>query len=116
MDLIPRHFFKNIFNILKSLHLIAIWHYVVILISVCAGLLAVYVIQKKIFNNQRIQQKRLMKGACYFCGKNLPHGAITCPFCGTKQLKNCSECQEETYVCGDYCKNCGTELLNPKNV
>lgn len=116
LDLMPRHFFKNIFKLLESLHVIAIWHYIVILISVCAGLFAVYIIQKKIFNKRRIQQKRLMKGACYSCGKKLPQNAQTCPFCGTKQQTNCHQCHEETYVCGDYCKNCGTELLNQENV
>jgi hypothetical protein len=112
LDLIPLHFFKNLFKLLKSLHIIAIWHYVVILISVCATLFAVYVIQKKIFNKKRIQQKRLMKGACYSCGRKLPNSEHTCPFCGTKQQTNCHRCHEKTYVCGDYCKNCGTELLN----
>ena len=116
IDLIPRHFFKTIFKILTSLHIIAIWHYSVISVSVGAGLLAVYLIQKKLFNRQRIQQKRLMKGACYFCGKNLPQGADTCPFCGTKQLKKCTKCEEETYVCGSYCRNCGYELSSDLNV
>ncbi len=112
LDLIPRHFLKNLFNILQSLHIIALWHYVVIFVSVCTGLFAVFIIQKKIFNKQRTQQKRLMKGACFFCGKNLPQGANICPFCGTKQFKNCNNCQEPTYVCGNYCKNCGHESQN----
>lgn len=116
IDLMPRHFFKQLFNILKSLHIIALWHYVVIFLSVCIGMFVIFIIQKKIFNKQRIQQKRLMTGACYFCGKNLPLGANTCPFCGTNQLKSCDNCQEQTYVCGEYCKNCGHELIKSQNV
>lgn len=112
LQLIPRHFFKNLFNVLNSLHIIALWHYIVIFIAVCTGLFFIFVIQKKIFNTRRIQQKRLMKGACYSCGKHLPQKANTCPFCGTKQLKSCGNCQEQTYICGNYCKNCGHKLLD----
>ena len=50
LDLIPNHFFKALFKILESMHLIAIWHYLVIFAAVGAALLAVYIIQKKIFN------------------------------------------------------------------
>ena len=113
LDLIPRHFFKNLFNILKSLHIIALWHYIVILLSVCIGLFAVYIIQKKLFNKKRIQLKRLMKGACYCCGKKLPMGATACPFCGTQQFEICSNCGDQTYICGDFCKNCGHKLSKP---
>ena len=107
LDLIPKHFFRNLFKVLEMLHLIAIWHYVVILLSIGIALFLIYVIQKKIFNKHRLQQKRLMKGACYFCGKKLPHQSTLCPFCGTNQLKICSKCSKNTYACGEYCINCG---------
>lgn len=111
LDLIPRHFLKNVFLFLQSMHIIAIWHYAVIFISIGVGLFIIYIIQKKIFNLHLIQQKRLMKGACYHCGKKLPCISTICPFCGTNQFKKCSKCEEETYVCGDYCKKCGVKLL-----
>ncbi len=108
LDLIPNHFFKNLFKVLHSLHLIAIWHYVVILGAIALGLFLVYFIQKKVFNKQKVMQKRLMKGACVFCNKKLPPNASSCPFCGSKQLEPCGNCHEETPTGGSYCIHCGT--------
>lgn len=111
LDLIPHHFFKNLFNFLKSLHIIAIWHYLVIFFSVFIALFVVYIIQKKIFNKQRIQQKRVMRGACYSCGNKMPDEIQPyCPFCGARQFNTCKNCQEKTYVCGNFCKNCGEKV------
>ncbi len=110
IDLIPRHFFKDLFNLLKSMHIIAIWHYIVICILVGAGLLVVYVIQKKLSDPKRIGLKRLAKGACFACGKSLPQGAGNCPFCGMAQFMSCKACGHKTHACGRYCINCGTVL------
>jgi len=109
MDLIPNYFFKNLFKILESLHLIAIWHYIVIFGAIALGLFLVYFIQRKVFNKQKVMQKRLMKGACTFCSKKLPAHASSCPFCGTQQLKTCESCHEKTPIGGSYCIHCGTE-------
>lgn len=110
LDLIPRHFLKDFFNLLESLHIVAIWHYLVIFISVGAALLTIYVIQQKIFNKQRVQQKRLMKGACFQCGSRLPELTSSCPFCGTGLLMECNSCQQQTYRCADFCKQCGASM------
>jgi hypothetical protein len=108
IDLIPNHFFKNLFKFLASLHLIAIWHYLVIAGSVALGLFLVFFIQKKMFNRQKVIQKRLMKGCCINCGKNLPAQAANCPFCGTKQTDDCGHCGKQTPIAGLYCIHCGT--------
>jgi len=108
LDLIPHHFFKALFKILESLHLMALWHYIVIFGSIGAALLIVYLIQKKIFNKERVYQKRLMKGMCYICAKKLPHDADGCPYCGTQQKHECGTCGKETYVAGPFCTHCGT--------
>lgn len=110
VDLIPNHFFKNLFNILKSLRLIAIWHYLVIVGAVAVGLLLVFLIQKKIFSKQRTMQKRLARGACRRCGKKLPTGASTCPYCGIQQLTPCGICQKPTPVAGSFCIHCGATV------
>ncbi len=110
LELIPRHFFKNLFKLLKSLHIIALWHYVLIVASILFALFAIYIIQKKIFNKRRLQLKRLMKGACYHCGKKLPDGSTACPFCGVMQYKSCSGCESNTFVGGDYCISCGKSV------
>ncbi len=107
LDLIPHHLLKNLFELLESLHVIALWHYAVILMAIAAGLFSIFIIQKKVFNQKKIQQKRLMKGACYHCGKHLPADSNMCPFCGKGQFINCHQCLKPTHVSGDYCKNCG---------
>ncbi|MFH1459673.1 MAG: zinc ribbon domain-containing protein [Candidatus Omnitrophota bacterium] len=107
LDLIPYHFFKELFKLLELLHIIALWHYIVIFISIGVAMFFIYFIQKKLFNKKRLYQKRLMKGACYFCGKTLPGKINICPFCGTNQLKKCEQCNADTFVGGEYCINCG---------
>ncbi len=108
VDLIPNHFFKNLFKLLKSLHLIAIWNYLVIVAAIAVGLFLVYLIQRKVFNPQKVRQKRLMKGACIHCSKKLPPGAMVCPFCGVQQYQSCGSCQQQTPAGGIYCIHCGS--------
>jgi len=110
LDLIPRHFFKKFFEILQALHIIAIWHYLVIIAAIGFALLTIYIIQKKIFNIHRLQLKRLSKNQCYHCGKKLPAYADVCPFCGTHQQKKCPSCGQPTYAAGDFCTRCGKGL------
>jgi len=108
LELVPYHFFKDLFDLLKRLHIIALWYYGVIIAAIAGALLCVYIIQKKIFNKKRLYEKRLMKGACFSCGKKLPENKATaCPFCGTKQLEKCDECGADTYINSDFCVNCG---------
>jgi hypothetical protein len=110
LHLIPRHFFRELFKLLELFHIIALWHYLLIIISIFVAIFIIYIVQKKIFNEQRLIKKRLLKGACYVCGKNLPNGVIACPFCGTIQYKTCPACNKNTFISGDYCTNCGDNL------
>jgi len=109
LELIPFHFFKDLFELLERLHIIALWHYGVIIVSIGVALLCVYIIQKKTFNKKRLYEKRLAKGICYSCGKTLPEKAAVCPFCGVKQLRKCSGCHADTHINGKFCINCGQE-------
>ncbi len=113
LDLIPRHFLKNLFRILESLHLIALWHYFVILASVAVALFIIYVIQQKLFNQRRIWQRRLSRGECYACAIKLPAAAEYCPFCGESQLKACQHCHATTPVNAAYCTHCGAAVGGP---
>jgi hypothetical protein len=113
LELSPRHFFKKFFEILTRLHIIAVWHYILIFGAVLAALLIIYIIQKKIFNRRRLQLKRLAKGQCHHCGKKLPMGADTCPFCGAAQNAECGACHERTFIAGDFCTRCGAPLARP---
>jgi len=107
LELIPYHFFKELFKLLELLHIIALWHYIVIFVSIGVAMVFVYMLQKKFFSQQRLRQTRLMKGECYFCGKKLPAKTSICPFCGTNQLKKCANCNADTFFGGEYCIHCG---------
>lgn len=113
LDLIPRYFFKKLFEVLELLHIIAIWHYIVIALAVGAALLLIYVVQKKIFNLENLYRQRLEKGQCYACGRKTPNagglGTIKiCPFCGENQHQRCTSCGKETFIAGQRCIHCGS--------
>jgi len=110
LDIIPRHFFENLFKFLQTLHLMALWHYFVIFASIAVGLFLVYFIQRKVFNRQKVMQKRLSKGSCISCNKRLPTTSAFCPFCAAAQFKECSTCHKETPVGGSSCIHCGGEI------
>jgi len=109
-ELIPEHFFRELFRLLKLFHLIALWHYFLIIISICAALLLIYILQKKLFDKERLMKKRLTKGQCQECGKRLPKGSSACPFCGSRQYKSCPHCRQNTFISADFCTNCGGRL------
>lgn len=110
LDLIPEHFFRELFRLLKIFHLIALWHYFLIIISICAALLSIYIFQKKLFDKHRVMKKRLTKGQCQECGKRLPGGSSACPLCGSWQYKPCPHCNKNTFISADFCNNCGGKL------
>ena len=107
LDLIPNTFFRALFKLLEKLHIMALWHYLLIVVSLLVAILLVYLIQKKFFNKQRIYEKRLIAGKCCFCGKKLPPESSYCPFCGKNQMRQCSHCQSDTFLGGSSCVNCG---------
>ncbi|MDD5070638.1 MAG: hypothetical protein PHV17_07900 [Candidatus Omnitrophica bacterium] len=112
LDLIPYHFFKELFKLLELFHIMALWHYIVIFLSIGVAISFVYLIQKKLFNKKRLYQKRLMKGDCFSCGKMLPKNGNICPFCGANQFKKCSQCNGDTFVAGEYCVHCGNHSVS----
>lgn len=106
-DIIPKQLLKTIIDLLESLKLIAIWHYLLIAIAVGAALFLIYIFQKKLFSQEKVIERRISKGDCQHCGKRLPPGSQACPFCGFAQFKSCSHCSRPMHVQGKYCKECG---------
>jgi RNA polymerase subunit RPABC4/transcription elongation factor Spt4 len=106
-DIIPKILLKKIIDLLESLKLVAIWHYLVIAFAVAAALLLIYIFQKKLFSQEKLIERRISKGECQHCGKHLPAGSQACPFCGFAQFKSCSNCNKLMHVHGKYCKECG---------
>ncbi len=114
IELIPNHFFKDIFKFLNSFHIIGLWHYALIGISTGIAITSVFIIQKKIFNLRRLEMRRLMKGECFRCGKKTPPNTVHCPFCGIHQFEKCTSCDSTSFVASDFCTTCG--VSTKKNI
>ena len=95
---------KKIIDLLESLKLVAIWHYLVIALAVAAALFLIYIFQKKLFSREKLIERRISKGECQQCGKHLPAGSQACPFCGFAQFKSCSTCNKEMHAYGKFCR------------
>ena len=106
-DIIPRKLLKQIIDILESLNLVAIWHYLVIGVAILAALAVTYLFQKKLFSREKLMQRRIAKGLCQHCGQRLPPDSQYCPACGSGQYRACGHCQEPTHVHGKFCMTCG---------
>lgn len=107
-NIIPKKLLKSLIDLLVSLKLVAIWHYLVIALAVIAALVLIYIFQKKLFSREKLAERRIAKGECQQCGKRLPPGAQACPFCGFAQFKPCRNCNKLKHVQGKYCQQCGT--------
>jgi len=106
-DIIPKKLLKEVIDLLESLKLVAVWHYLIIALAVAASLLLIYIFQKKLFSPERLIERRISKGECQQCGKHLPIGSQACPFCGFSQFKTCRNCNSLMHVHGKYCRECG---------
>ena len=106
-DIIPRKLLKKLIDILESLNLVAIWHYLLIGAAILVALSLTYLFQKKLFSREKLMQRRIAKGLCQHCGQHLPPNSQYCTACGGGQYRACSNCHEPTHVHGKYCKACG---------
>lgn len=106
-DIIPKKLLKHIIELLQSLKLIALWHYLLMAIAILAALALIYLFQKKLFSRDKVLERRISKGLCQNCSRQLPPDSRICPFCGTEQYRTCGHCKKPTYVHGKYCKECG---------
>jgi hypothetical protein len=106
-DIIPKKLLRKLIELLESLKLVAIWHYLVIALAVAGALFLIYLFQKKLFSREKLIERRLTRGQCQECGKRLPPGSIACPFCGFAQLKPCPLCGKQTFAYGVFCRECG---------
>jgi hypothetical protein len=106
-EVLPKRFLKRFIELLVSLKLVAIWHYLVIALGVAAALATVFTIQRWLFSRERLLERRIAKGECQRCGKRLPAGAPACPFCGFGQRRACASCGGRTAVHAPFCSECG---------
>lgn len=106
-DIIPRKLLRQIIELLESLKLVAIWHYLSISAAIVVAIALIYLFQKKLFSREKLLQRRIAKGVCQACGQQLPSGSQHCHACGAAQFRTCSSCNALTHVHGRYCKACG---------
>lgn len=106
-DILPKKLFKKIIELLESLKLVAIWHYLVMATAVATALCLIYLFQKKLFSRDKLIERRIAKGQCHQCGKHLPRDSHACVFCGAYQFKTCAGCNNPTHLFGKFCKVCG---------
>ena len=106
-EILPKKLLKQVFDWLQSFNLVGIWYYLLMGIGITAALAMIYIMQQKIFSQEKIVQKRIAKGQCQNCGVHVPAGSNACSQCGFKQTRQCSTCNSNTFVYGKYCRECG---------
>ena len=70
---------------------------------------AVYYLQKKIFDPQRVTIRRFRSKQCPHCQTNLDLAGHFCPNCGAQIKEECSHCQQARFVGLPACPWCGTK-------
>lgn len=74
---------------------------------------AVYFLQKKVFDPQRVERRRLKKFTCPKCEFPLQLAQFYCPQCATKIRQTCSNCQKECFGALPFCPHCGRKQNVP---
>jgi hypothetical protein len=106
-DILPRKLLRHLIELLESLRLVAIWHYLSIAAAVLAALALIVLLQRKLFSREKLMQRRIARGQCQHCGVHLPADSRYCTACGADQYRSCASCHELTHVYGKYCRACG---------
>ena len=114
-DVLPRKLLRHVIELLETLKLVAIWHYLLIGVAVLAALALIVLFQRKLFSREKLMQRRIAKGQCQECGLHLPAGSRFCTACGVDQYSTCTSCQQLTHVYGKYCRSCGGEMSGSRS-
>ncbi len=72
--------------------------------------LAIYFLQKKYFNKERVTRNRIRKGLCFECGHPIQRSDSFCNHCGTSLEKTCPRCSLHNLVYDNFCNKCGETL------
>jgi hypothetical protein len=72
-DILPRKLLRHVVELLESLRLIAIWHYLLIGTAVLAALALIVLFQRKLFSREKLMQRRIARGHASAGGQPLLH-------------------------------------------
>ena len=106
-DIIPYRLFTELFDLLRELNAVAIWHYLMMAVVIAVAMALTYLLQMKVFSHQRLIKKRIAKSLCQNCGVGIGPQDNACALCGFKQFKSCDNCAQSTYVFAPFCRECG---------
>lgn len=73
-------------------------------------IVAIYILQKRFFTQERVIRFRLNRGECPKCGSSLQPQSFFCSSCGKKVGKKCPSCEGYTRVIDKHCSRCGASL------
>ena len=71
---------------------------------------AIYILQKRVFTQERVARVRLRKGECPGCGGPLLPQSFFCSQCGSQVGKKCPGCEGFTRLMDSHCAHCGASL------
>ncbi len=63
-DIIPYRLFTELFDLLRELNAVAIWHYLMMAVVIAVAMALTYLLQMKVFSHQRLIKKRIAKSLC----------------------------------------------------
>ena len=106
-DIIPYRLFTELFDLLRELNAVAIWHYLMMAVVIAVAMALTYLLQMKVFSHQRLIKKRIAKSLCQNVGVGIGPQDNACALCGFKQFKSCDNCAQSTYVFAPFCRECG---------
>ena len=80
-------------------------------IGAAVFILAIYLIQKKYFTEERNIRKSLERDKCFSCGSNLNPDSLYCSQCKEKVGMKCKKCNAYARINDKYCSQCGYSLF-----
>lgn len=107
-DVIPDQLLERVLYTLHQWKLSFVWYYFVIIASVCAGLLLIFIAQRTLFTPARQRLTRLRKTLCGECGEKLgSREQACCEMCGASQSGTCEHCGKARRLLAFHRQHCG---------
>lgn len=110
LEVIPTVFLKALYDLLVGLRLVTLWYYAVLFLSIALIIVILWILQTKIFTQEKHDVKRFGKSLCMRCDAKIDYGADFCPACGNPLSTECPSCKGRTVRGLPFCVKCGVSL------